>query len=145
MLVSGTIAAPLMRHRDLGIVEESDGPRCMKRRGVPGRTRLRPGSESANESVNSRMEGSVLCSRRRAGRGASDGQEDLNSPRFRSASTNRDSFTVRVHTAVAFGSKGMRQKVGIAIAKRAKALLLDTQPPASIQRHRTTFRSYYSE
>jgi ABC-2 type transport system ATP-binding protein len=32
-------------------------------------------------------------------------------------------------------SKGMRQKVGIAIAiaKRAKALLLDTQPPASIQ------------
>jgi ABC-2 type transport system ATP-binding protein len=44
-------------------------------------------------------------------------------------------------------SKGMRQKVGIAIAiaKRAKALLLDTQPPASIQRHRTTFRSYCSE
>jgi hypothetical protein len=52
MLVSGTIAAPGMRHRDLGIVEESDGPRCMKRRGVPGRTRLLPDFESSDESVN---------------------------------------------------------------------------------------------
>jgi hypothetical protein len=66
MLVSGTIAAPGMRHRDLGLLVESDGPRCTKRRGVPVRTRLLPGFESLNESVNFRMEGSVLCSRRRA-------------------------------------------------------------------------------